>query len=165
MALTYEQQIPLIKIPHSLGELFLALNSFHRKKQKKSTYGEQLLLFHFIWYRVRPCVSIRLSEFRVISGKCTGKTDNRKTNILVHFRFDSSQRQGFPFENTKMVRKFSRNRLTKMFETPVLIFGRSENKQKQSSEMCPQILKILKFPVKTQYFCICDVCLRVQLKT
>ena len=78
---------------------------------------------------VRPCVSIRLSEFRVISGKCTGITDNRKKNISVHFRFDISKQQGFPFENTKMVRKFSQNRVTKMFKTPVLIYGRSENNQ------------------------------------
>ena len=37
--------------------------------------------------RVRPCVSVRVLEFGIISGKCTGKVDNRKTNTLVHFRY------------------------------------------------------------------------------
>ena len=100
---------------------------------------ENYLLFFFIWTTLayfnfsartiqrlldlrlplRPCVSIRLSEIRVISGKCTGKAENRNTNISVHFRIAHPYRQGFPFEKPKMVRKFSRNRVTKMSETPV----------------------------------------------
>ena len=39
---------------------------------RRKTYGAPCIC------KLRPCVPVTVSEFQVISGKCTGKVDNRK---------------------------------------------------------------------------------------
>ena len=54
-----------------------------------------------IRYLVRPCISVTVSGFRVFSGKSTGKTDNRNTNISVHFRHLSKRRKSVIFGKSR----------------------------------------------------------------
>jgi hypothetical protein len=76
----------------------------HRKVGNQTVFGNYITRSFtvFGYYTLRPCESVTVSESRVFSGKCTGKTDNRNTNSSVHFRYRYQFRQGFPFENTKM---------------------------------------------------------------
>ena len=64
---------------------------------------------YYSGYKVRPCVSVTVSGFRVFSGKCTGKTDNQNTNILVHFRHLSKRRKSVIFGKSQKFRYNFRN--------------------------------------------------------
>ena len=76
-----------------------------------------------VLFPVKPCVSVTVSEFGIISRNYTDFRENEKTNISVHFCIALPYRQGFPFEKPKMFQKFLQNRLTKMSETPVNLFS------------------------------------------
>ena len=58
---------------------------------------------------IRPCVSIRLSEIRVISWNYTGKVESRKTNSSVHFRHLSKRRKSVIFGKSRKFRYNFRN--------------------------------------------------------
>ena len=76
-----------------------------QKKKKKILF---VRFETFKWSLVRPCVSVRLSDFGIISWIYTGKVDNRNTNISVHFRIAFPYRQGFPFENFRTFSNISK---------------------------------------------------------
>ena len=83
------------------------LHSFRRnfiyRRIQKIFNQERLIWNHYQsqsadsqYYKVRPCVSIRLSEIQVISQNFR---ENKKLNILVHFCIAFPYQQGFPFKN------------------------------------------------------------------
>ena len=64
-----------------------------RLLQNKTILQNDPALLSF--YLLRPCVSVTVSGFRVISGKCTVKTDTQNTNISVYFWYRYRYRKLF----------------------------------------------------------------------
>ena len=60
------------------------------------------------YYKLRPCVSVRLSNFGIISRNYTAYRENKRPNSLVHFRIAFPYRQGFPFENFRTFSNISK---------------------------------------------------------
>ena len=55
--------------------------------------------------RLRPCVSVTVSGFQLISQKCTDFRENKKPNISVHFSVSATVPTGVPFRKHENVPK------------------------------------------------------------